>query len=310
MSFLPAKYINDQSNFLAPNPYVPQSFGDVNPDFATYDRFKEEQQQQQEYDTNEEEDAGFFSELGTGLVAGVEGFARSGIGALDMLLMDALPESWEERTFDRPDSMFGGLVEGITSFSLGMIPGLGIAGALGKGAKILGASDKLLKTTKAITAGAAADFIAFDGHEGRLSDFLVEHDITNNEITQYLSSNEDDSEFEGRMKNVLEGGAIGGIASVFLKGLKTLKRGKKLDGSTAAEELYNESIRDLEKEAIDAGLLTESGLKLSAKVKELLPEARLRVRSRTGETPLDDLTPANVKEVDPTNPLPRAPDCD
>ena len=167
MSFLPAKYLNDQSTFLAPNPSVPQSFGDVNPDFATYDRFKEEQQQ--EYNTNEEDEAGFFSELGTGLLAGAEGFVRSGIGALDMLLMDALPESWEERTFDRPDSVFGGLVEGITQFSLGMIPGFGIAGALGKGAKILGASDKILKATRLTTASAAADFVAFSGKEGRLN---------------------------------------------------------------------------------------------------------------------------------------------
>lgn len=309
MSFLPAKYLNDQSTFLAPNPSVPQSFGDVNPDFATYDRFKEEQQQQ-EYNTNEEEEAGFFSELGTGLLAGAEGFVRSGIGALDMLLMDALPESWEERTFDRPDSVFGGLVEGITQFSLGMIPGLGIAGALGKGAKILGASDKILKATRLTTASAAADFVAFNGKEGRLSDFLVEHDITNNEITQYLASNEDDSEFEGRMKNVLEGGAIGGVASLFFKGLKTLKRGKQLDGSAAAEELYKESIRDLEEEAITAGLVTETGRKLSAKVKELLPNAHLRARSLSGETPLDDLTPASVREVDPNSPLPRAPECD
>ena len=112
------------------------------------------------------------------------------------------------------------------------------------------------------------------------------------------------------MKNVLEGGAIGGVASLFFKGLKTLKRGKQLDGSAAAEELYKDSIRDLEEEAITAGLVTETGRKLSAKVKELLPNAHMRARSLSGETPLDDLTPTSAREVDPNSPLPRVPECD
>ena len=41
---------------------------------------------------------------------------------------------------------------------------------------------------------------------------LVEFDspVLNNAVTQYLATDEDDTEMEGRLKNVLEGIVIGG----------------------------------------------------------------------------------------------------
>ncbi|BCV03537.1 MAG: hypothetical protein CM15mV69_210 [Caudoviricetes sp.] len=53
-----------------------------------------------------------------------------------------------------------------------------------------------------MTAGAASDLTVFDPNEGRLSDMLVEFDspVLNNAVTQYLATDEDDTEMEGRVK--------------------------------------------------------------------------------------------------------------
>jgi hypothetical protein len=63
-----------------------------------------------------------------------------------------------------------------------------------------------------MSAGAVSDLTVFDPNEGRLSDMLVEFDspVLNNAVTQYLATDEDDTEMEGRLKNVLEGMLIGG----------------------------------------------------------------------------------------------------
>ena len=199
MSLFATRSLFQSPRFLAPNSQDVTTFGEVDEDYAHLDRFQTAQQMKREAP----DDVGFFEDVGTGLLAGVEGFGRSLIGFADMVLFDALPEEWEERSFDRPQGMVGGLVEGITQFGLGLVPGLGVAGLAAKGAKAFGAGSKLVSGVKTVSAGATADFIAFDEHEARLSDFLVGHDATRNAITEYLQSNEEDSAFEGRMKNVL-----------------------------------------------------------------------------------------------------------
>lgn len=291
------------SRFLAPDHQNATSYSDIDEDYQHVDRFQESQRLAQE-----EPEVGLLSDIGTGLVAGAEGFGRSLIGFADMLLLDALPEEWEERTFDRPQGMIGGLVEGITQFGLGLIPGLGAAGLVAKGAKVLGASGKVLSGVKTISAGATADFIAFDEHEARLSDFLVGHDATRNAITEYLASDEDDSAFEGRMKNVLEGGALGAIGGVLIKSAKVLKKGKKLDGSPEAQAAHKAATEELKQTMEDAGLATKEGLKLSENVEALLPEATLRVQREEAAMRLDYGGSPNTK-ADPTSPLPDYPKC-
>jgi len=304
MSLFASQALLKSSRFLAPNSQDVTTFGEVDEDYAHLDRFQTAQQMKREAP----DDVGVFEDVGTGLLAGVEGFGRSLIGFADMVLFDALPEEWEERSFDRPQGMVGGLVEGITQFGLGLVPGLGVAGLAAKGAKAFGAGSKLVSGVKTVSAGATADFIAFDEHEARLSDFLVGHDATRNAITEYLQSNEEDSAFEGRMKNVLEGGALGAVGGVLIKSVKALKKGKQLDGSPETIAAKEAADRELKHALVDTGLATEEGLKLSDEVDALLPESLLRAQSEMQMGRLNYVGSPNTKS-DPTSILPKYPEC-
>ena len=304
MSLFASQALLKSSRFLAPNSQDVTTFGEVDEDYAHLDRFQTAQQMKREAP----DDVGVFEDVGTGLLAGVEGFGRSLIGFADMVLFDALPEEWEERSFDRPQGMVGGLVEGITQFGLGLVPGLGVAGLAAKGAKAFGAGSKLVSGVKTVSAGATADFIAFDEHEARLSDFLVGHDATRNAITEYLQSNEEDSAFEGRMKNVIEGGALGAIGGVLIKSVKALKKGKQLDGSPETIAAKEAADKELKHALVDTGLATEEGLKLSDEVDALLPESLLRAQSEMQMGRLNYVGSPNTKS-DPTSILPKYPEC-
>lgn len=304
MSLFATRSLFQSPRFLAPNSQGVTTFGEVDADYAHLDRFQNAQQMKREAP----DDVGFLEDVGTGLLSGVEGFGRSLIGLADMVLFDALPEEWEERSFDRPQGMVGGLVEGITQFGLGLIPGLGVAGLAAKGAKAFGAGSKLVSGVKTITAGATADFIAFDEHEARLSDFLVGHDATRNSITEYLQSNEEDSAFEGRMKNVIEGGALGAIGGVLIKSVKALKKGKQLDGSPESIAAKEAADRELVDTLVDNGLATREGLELVEKAKKLVPESQLRVQAQMASTRLEYGRSLETK-ADPTSITPKYPKC-
>ena len=99
----------------------------------------------------------------------------------------------------------------------------------------------------------------FDPNEGRLADMLVEFDspVLNNAVTQYLATDEDDTEMEGRLKNVLEGMLIGGPLEI-LFGVKAFKKAKKTQDIAEKEKIYKET-----GEAID-------GLKKKKKNKKVL----------------------------------------
>ena len=300
MSLFPTQSLISQAGFLSQMRYRPMSYSDVDPDYGHLDSSAQAAAQ--------DDDTGFFSDLFMGVASGVEGFGRSVIGLADFALGDALPDEWSERTLERPDSLVGGLVEGITQFGLGLIPGLGMAGLLGKGGKLLNVSDKLLKTSKTLTTGVTADFVAFDAHEERLSNFLASHDVTRNAVTEYLSSDEDDGEFEGRMKNVLEGGALAGVAGALIKGVKTLKKGRKLDGSEDALDEYTKSADELKEALIESGIATRQGIEIEMNLKNKLPNALRRVRDQLNNTKLDQQGGGRT-EVDADSALPKYPDC-
>lgn len=180
-----------------------------------------------------------FGDTVRGIGAGAEGFGRSIIGLADWATGDNLIDDKysQERFIDRPTTLVGGLAEGITQFAIGFYAaGLGWAGKAGAAAKALEAG-KLSKTAYgALQAvrGAAVDFAAFDGHDGRLSNLLQSFPELKNPVLDYLAANPDDTQGEGRAKNVLEGAltelGLKGIGKVFGKALTAFKRGTKAVG--------------------------------------------------------------------------------
>ena len=180
----------------------------------------------------------------SGVPAGLEDMAHGVYNLGDFLSFDVLPDWDEERFFKRPQTLAGDLTAGIVQYALpfGVIgKGLSKAGKLAKGVK----PGKLLdlKPQGYLATDVATNFVAFDGQQERLSNLLKEVDnpALNNAVTQYLAADPDDSELEGRMKNVLEGvmidAGVGALFKVFSSGLKASKRyTKELNGGASKED--------------------------------------------------------------------------
>jgi hypothetical protein len=149
-------------------------------------------------------------------------------------------------TFHKPETLAGNMTEGISRFLTGyagpakFLKGAGLAGTSLKG------------TSRALVGGAVADLTVFDPNEGRLSDMLIEFDspVLNNAVTQYLATDKNDGEMEGRLKNVLEGFGLGGITeSIFygIKGFKQMKKTKDLDKRADLQKRTDQIIKDAQK---------------------------------------------------------------
>jgi len=164
------------------------------------------------------------------------------------------PTKWKEEeyskkrqlpVFHQPEGLAENMTEGATRFVTGFI-------GPSKILKGVGLSGGLLKTgLRGLTAGGVSDLTVFDPNEGRLSDMLVQFDspVLNNAVTQYLATDEDDTEMEGRLKNVLEGMLIGGPLEI-LFGLKAFKKAKATKNLKEKEKIYKETgeaIDDLRK---------------------------------------------------------------
>ena len=149
-------------------------------------------------------------------------------------------------TFHKPETLAGNMTEGISRFLTGYA---GPAKFL-KGAGLGGTA--IRRTGRALIGGAVADLTVFDPNEGRLSDMLVEFDspVLNNAVTQYLATDKEDGEMEGRLKNVLEGMALGGLAeSIFygIKGFKQMKKTKDLEKRAVLQKKTDQVIKDAQK---------------------------------------------------------------
>ena len=164
------------------------------------------------------------------------------------------PKKWNKPTlsqsrqlpiFHQPEGLAENMTEGASRF---------VAGFIGpnKFFKAAGLGGGIIKTgLRGMSAGAVSDLTVFDPNEGRLSDMLVEFDspVLNNAVTQYLATDEDDTEMEGRLKNVLEGMIIGGPFEI-LFGLKAFKKAKATKNFAEKEKIYKETgeaISDLKK---------------------------------------------------------------
>ena len=147
--------------------------------------------------------------------------------------------------FHKPETLAGNMTEGISRFLTGFA---GPAKFL-KGAGLAGTATKTV--ARGLVAGAYSDLTVFDPNEGRLSDMLVEFDspVLNNAVTQYLATDKNDGEMEGRLKNVLEGMLLGGLTeSIFygIKGFKKMKKTKDLDQRAKIQEETSKVINDVQ----------------------------------------------------------------
>lgn len=123
-------------------------------------------------------------------------------------------------------TIVGDLTEGITQFSLGFIPVAGVLGKVGHLNKLKDAG-LLGKAAFGMIAGAPADFLAFQGNEGRLADLLTQYPSLQNPVLDYLKTDEDDSRIYGRLKNSIEGLILGPAGDLLAHSVRYLKGSRK-----------------------------------------------------------------------------------
>jgi len=132
---------------------------------------------------------------------------------------------FEELVETNEEAGAGAQVMGTFAQFIGAYAGLGKLFRLGKNIFVGG-----------MTQGAAADFMAFRGDEGRLSDILYELGVPENQIVNFLQTDPNDPDYVGRFKTALEGGVLGTVAEPILLGIGKAFRAVK-DGDIAKEQV-------------------------------------------------------------------------
>ncbi len=258
-----------------------------------------------------EEDLGFFGTLGDIAMAPVRGVAGAAEGVYDLAdwaLMDWLPDAEDNFGLGHSETLAGGLVEGVSQFLTGFIPGMGALSIAGKATGIASKLSSASKTTKwaasfgkSVTAGAMADFAVFDAQEQRLSNLLQQYPSLQNPVSEFLAADENDTEIEGRLKNLMEGGILGGMMEPFVIGLRAIKsnRAAKARGMTP-EEAAKEAIEKngLRKQTLREDPVEEAAI-IDDVIKDLgLPEKEALALQKRMLKAFQGKRPGPVDEVD------------
>lgn len=144
-----------------------------------------------------------------------------------------------------PRTTTGGVVRGVSQFLTGFLT----AGKI-KPLQALAKGTKGQQLTGAMAKGALSDALAFEGDEGRLSDLIQSHPDLQNPVTEFLSTDPDDNEAEGRFKNALEGLGLGTLAEGFFKSVRLIRNSKKtkvkVDEQTPAPKVKEEKAEPIE----------------------------------------------------------------
>jgi hypothetical protein len=201
---------------------------------------------------------------------------------------------------DEADTVTGGFVRSTTQFLTGFLPA---AAAIGAAAPVAGGAG--LAAAIGVGAGALADLVVFDPHEDRLSTFLNEIPALEAIVPDYLADNnpENEGEWEGRLKNSIEGLGLGLAADGLFKAFRYYKAARKAKALGQAEAdpvgAHAEAARDELKAASREELLVDvpdealaplgdpSGpLLVEAKPDETLVQATDRMKAATARAEL------------------------
>lgn len=205
----------------------------------------------------EQDDGNFLFNIGAGVARGVAGAVEN---TVDLLPGVDLPENLG---LGVSEDVPGALAEGITSFLTGFIPAVGILGKVGKLGKAINLTKKAEQAAKiagkagkaraigfgrAAVAASISDFAVFDGNDPRLSNLLQDIPGMDNWLTDFLAADENDGEFVGRFKNVLEGAGLG----IMTEGLFRVFKSLKTKNAAIRDKKPLEILRQIDKETAEA----------------------------------------------------------
>ena len=171
----------------------------------------------------EDRQRSFLTDVPLQFVGGVRDGVQSTINLVDTIgdtlgVGDPEKDLFTLPKVDEPDTVAGGLVRGVAQFATGFV-------GAGKFTAPIKAFQKLGSTTKSLAKGAIADFVAFDENSGRFVDMVNEYaPELSNPMFDYLASDPNDTFWEGRFKNAVEGVALGGVAEGIFRTARYIKQ--------------------------------------------------------------------------------------
>lgn len=129
---------------------------------------------------------------------------------------------------DDADTVTGGFVRATAQFLTGFIPGMQATRGL--------SAMKAGAILQPMAAGALADMVVFDPNEDRLSTFLNQIPALSGIVPDYLADNNpDQSHWEGRLKNAIEGAGLGLATDGLLTAFRYYKAHRKAKAANKSE---------------------------------------------------------------------------
>ena len=227
--------------------------------------------------------------IGSGILGGVE-------GVLSLATFGQVEFEDNFGLFEDPEGIIGNLVSGFAQIAVGYATGGAALGGIaklakfGKMAKVSKVASNIKNAQKMTTVGgrlaaeagrgAMADFVAFKGDEGRLADVLK--DVPGLEFTKFLASEEDDSDFEGRLKNMVEGGILGLGIDSFMEVFRGVRKANQAIARNAREPEVREALDEAEDAAALARAETYDDMN-TARTYEETDAEEMAVRNWFGE---------------------------
>lgn len=149
-----------------------------------------------------------------------------------------------------PTSTAGRVTRDIAQFLFGFVGGAravrGVRGAVTGGARAAAPRTAADAAAEGMTAGAISDFFAQDSNRARLADIWREAGLPDNVLTDFLASEDDDTEAEARLKSTIEGSLMGAAAEgLFLaaRGFRAWRRTRN-SSAVANEEAAQQAARE------------------------------------------------------------------
>ena len=134
-------------------------------------------------------------------------------------------ETWLTKDGEKPKEGVANFAYNTSEFLVGFIPALKAVRTIGGAAAVTKAG----MIAEGAAAGGLGAFVSLDPKEERMSNMLNDNlpPIFKNPVTDYLASDPNDSELEGRFKNALENAGLGVVSDIALNGIfKAVKAAK------------------------------------------------------------------------------------
>lgn len=190
-----------------------------------------------------------------------------------------------ERTFTAgtdalgaPQTVAGGITEGITQFVVGMLPVSRIA----KSAGILQGAGQAVTVARGLALGAVTSGIAFEGHEANLANLVQQYPSLQNPVTEFLATDEEDSEIVGRLKNAVTDAGAGAVFEGFIAGLRGVRAMRRLKAAQGESKGAAQGARELDLDAVKLAA-DEPPAPPAKAVTEGAPEGAPKEAPRTAE---------------------------